>query len=393
MIHAQIRANRRKAMLLVALMALLLLATGFVAAELYQPGSGPWGLLVAFAVWLGLTLVSYFQGDQIFLALAGAHEVRKKDAPQLYNVVEEMCLASGLTTQPRIYLIDAAAPNAFATGRSPQHAAVAVTSGLLETLDRNELQGVIAHELAHIHNRDILYMNIAGIMVGAVVLIAESVRYFRPHSERRRTHSSQNNSGADLLWAVVALALLILAPLMAELLYLAISRRREYLADACGALYTRYPEGLASALEKITAGIGGEMPTSRVLAPMYIANPLQKVGQRFAVLRSTHPEPQARIAILRAMGGKADLASYQQGFAQVTGKTLRIASVNVPSGPALVPPVDARTPLERHRETTDLLWKQQDFQVRSCACGVSLKVPPAYKGQAITCPRCQQVLP
>jgi len=370
-----------KTALLMAAMTALFMGVGYLLG-------GASGALIALIVAAGMNAFTWWNSDRMVLRMHNAKLVGPGDRMGLHAMTMDLARNAGLPP-PAVYLIDATAPNAFATGRSPQHAAVAVTSGLLETLDRNELQGVIAHELAHIHNRDILYLNMAGIMVGAVVLIAESVRYFRPHSERRRTHSSQNNSGADLLWAVVALALLILAPLMAELLYLAISRRREYLADACGALYTRYPEGLASALEKITAGIGGEMPTSRVLAPMYIANPLQKVGQHFAALRSTHPEPQARIAILRAMGGKADLASYQQGFAQVTGKTLRIGAVNLPQGAALVPPVDSQTPLERHRETTDLLWKQQGFQVRSCACGVKLKVPPTYAGQNIACPRCQ----
>lgn len=393
MIHAQIRANRRKAVVLVGVMALVLFATGFCAAELYQAGTGLLGLVAALALWLTLTVISYFQGDQIFLAMARAREVRKSDAPQLHNVVEEMCLASGLTPQPRIYLIDEPSPNAFATGRSPQHAAVAVTSGLLETLDRNELQGVIAHELAHINNRDILYMSLAGVMVGAIVILADFGRYLRPHTARRRTSSgNQSQSGLELALALAALVLVVLAPLMAELLYLAISRRREYLADACGALYTRYPEGLASALEKITGSVATQAQASRVLAPMYIANPLQKVGQRFVAWRNTHPDTQERIAILRAMGGKADIGSYQQGFAQVTGKALRVGEVSVPDGPVLGPQVDGRTPLARHRETTDLLWRQQGYQVRACRCGISLKVPPVYTGKPISCPQCQQVV-
>lgn len=390
MIHAQIRANRRKAFLLVVFMGVLLLIMGFVVGELVVPGSGLDGLTLACLLWLGLMLVNHFQGNRLFLTIAKAREIQRQDAPQLYNVVEEMCLASGLQSPPRIYLIDDAAPNAFATGRSPKHAAVAVTSGLLEILDRNELQGVIAHELAHINNRDVMYVSLAGVMVGAVVILSDVVRFMRPHSERRRT---SNSSGGNQTWVLLGVAFVILAPLMAQLLYLAISRRREYLADACGALYTRYPEGLASALEKITASAMTPAHTSRVLTPMYIANPLQKAGQKLAAWRSTHPDTQERVAILRAMGGKADVASYQQGFTQVTGKVLRVGKVSVPQGSAFVPPVDTRTPLERHRETTDLLWKQQGFQMRSCVCGVSLKVPPTYTGQAITCPRCHRALP
>ena len=247
-----IRANQRRAATLVVAMAAILFLLGYVLGDALAPGGGVTGLLVAFLLWVVLSLVSYFQGDSIFLALAGARRITKADHPQLVNVVEEMTIAAGLPKVPDVYVMDEAAPNAFATGRDPQHAAVAVTAGLLETLERSELQGVIAHELGHVKNRDVLYMMMVGIMLGAIVLLADlGGRVFFFGGGRRRTSSRSDGQG-QLLIVIVAVALMILAPIVAQLIYLALSRRREYLADASSALFTRYPEGLASALEKIS---------------------------------------------------------------------------------------------------------------------------------------------
>jgi heat shock protein HtpX len=388
-----VRANQRRSATLVVVMAGLLFFLGYALGETLAPGAGLGGLLVAFLVWIGLTLVSYFQGNAIFLSLAGARRIEKKDNPVLFNVVEEMTIASGLPKVPDIYIIDQAAPNAFATGRDPQHAAVAVTAGLLETLNRDELQGVIAHELGHVANRDVLYMMMVGVMMGTIVLLADiGARAFFYGGGRRRT-SSRSGGQAQLVILAVAIVLMILAPIVAQLIYLAISRRREYLADASSALYTRYPEGLASALEKISHSTA-ELPTAtRATAPMYIVNPLGVSARGLADLTSTHPPISQRIRILRSMGAGAGLKTYDEAFRKVTGRVVGVvpfgALAAAEHAPTAAPTTrDASSRLERVRQTTDMLWKLNQFVFIPCACGTTLKVPPAYVGREIPCPHC-----
>jgi heat shock protein HtpX len=388
-----IRANQRRAATLVVVMAALLFVLGYVLGEALAPGGGLGGLLVAFVVWLVLTLVSYFQGNAIFLSLAGARRIEKKDNPVLFNVVEEMTIASGLPKVPDVYIIDQAAPNAFATGRDPQHAAVAVTAGLLETLNRDELQGVIAHELGHVANRDVLYMMMVGVMMGTIVLLADiGARVFFYGGGRRRT-SSRSSGQAQLVIVVVAVVLMILAPIVAQLIYLALSRRREYLADASSALYTRYPAGLASALEKISHSTVALPTVTRATAPMYIVNPLGVSARGLADLTSTHPPTSERIRILRSMGAGAGLKTYDEAFRKVTGRAVGVvpfgALAAAEHAPAAAPAVpDSSSRLERVRQTTDMLWKLNQFVFIGCACGTTLKVPPAYLGREIACPQC-----
>jgi heat shock protein HtpX len=391
-----VRANQRRAATLVVLMAALLFLLGYTLGEALAPGAGVGGLFVAFLVWIGLTLVSYYQGDSIFLALARARRIEKKDNPVLFNVVEEMSIAAGLPKPPDVYIIDEAAPNAFATGRDPQHAVVAVTAGLLETLNRDELQGVIAHELGHVANRDVLYMMMVGVMMGAIVLLADAgARMFFYGGGRRRT-SSRSGGQAQLIILVVAIALMILAPLVAQLIYLAISRRREYLADASSALYTRYPEGLASALEKISHSTAKLGVATRATAPMYIVNPLKVSPRGLADLTSTHPPISERIRILRSMGAGAGLGHYDQAFRKVTGRAVGVvpfgalaAAETKPAAPPATP--DAGSRLERVRQTTDMLWRLNRYSFVPCACGTTLKFPPAYLGRQIACPHCGTV--
>ncbi len=394
-----IRANQRRAATLVVAMAALLFLLGYGLGEALAPGGGAAGLAVAFLVWVALSLVSYFQGDAIFLSLAGARRIAKADNPQLFNVVEEMTIAAGLPKMPDIYVMDQAAPNAFATGRDAQHAAVAVTAGLLETLDRNELQGVIAHELGHVKNRDVLYMMMVGIMMGAIVLLADvGGRVFLFGGGRRRTSSRSGGQG-QLIVVIAAVVLMILAPIVAQLIYLALSRRREYLADASSALYTRYPEGLASALEKIAHTTAPLTTATRATAPMYIVNPLGASARGLADLTSTHPPTSERIRILRSMGGGAGLVHYNEAFQKVTGKRGGVVPPSALAGEAQAPaaPPAAVTPapipvaggrLDRVRQTTDMLWRLNQFVFIPCACGTTLKVPPAYVGREIACPHC-----
>jgi heat shock protein HtpX len=391
-----VRANQRRSATLVVVMAGLLFFLGYALGETLAPGGGLGGLLIAFLVWIGLTLVSYFQGNAIFLAVAGAHRIEKKDNPVLFNVVEEMTIASGLPKVPDVYIIDQAAPNAFATGRDPQHAAVAVTAGLLETLDRDELQGVIAHELGHVANRDVLYMMMVGVMMGTIVLLADiGARVFFFGGGRRRT-SSRSGGQAQLVILAVAIVLMILAPIVAQLIYLALSRRREYLADASSALYTRYPEGLASALEKISHSTARLSSATRATAPMYIVNPLGVSARGLADLTSTHPPISERIRILRSMGSGAGLKTYNEAFRKVTGRAVGVvpfgALAAAEHAPASAPATrDATSRLERVRQTTDMLWKLNQFVFIPCACGTTLKVPPAYVGREIPCPQCGTV--
>ncbi len=391
-----VRANQRRAAILVVVMAALLFVLGYALGETLAPGGGLGGLLIAFLVWIGLTLVSYFQGDAIFLSLAGARRIEKKDHPVLFDVVEEMKIAAGLPRVPDVYIIDQAAPNAFATGRDAQHAAVAVTAGLLETLDRDELQGVIAHELGHVANRDVLYMMMVGVMMGTIVLLADvGARVFFSGGGRRRT-SSRSGGQAQLVILAVAIVLMILAPIVAQLIYLAISRRREYLADASSALYTRYPEGLARALEKISHSTTALPTATRATAPMYIVNPLGASARGLADLTSTHPPISERIRILRSMGAGAGLKSYDEAFRKVTGRPVGVvpfgALAAAEHAPAAAPAAaDASTRLERVRQTTDMLWKLNQFVFIPCACGTTLKVPPVYLGREVACPHCGTV--
>ena len=239
------------------LMAAVLLLLGFIIGlGFFGAEGGFFGLMIATAIWIVLTLISFSSGDQILLAASKAKPVTHDVHPQLFNVVEEMKIAAGMPAMPKIYIINDPAPNAFATGRSPQTASVAVTAGLLARLNRDELQGVVAHEISHIVHRDILFVTLAGIMLGSIVLLSQvflrGMFYSSMMGSRRRYSGGGKGGGqAQLIMLIVAIVAAILAPIMAYLLYFALSRRREYLADAGAARLTRYPEGLASALEKI----------------------------------------------------------------------------------------------------------------------------------------------
>ncbi|MGA7616209.1 MAG: M48 family metallopeptidase, partial [Thermoanaerobaculia bacterium] len=322
-----VRSNQRRTAVLVVVMATLMFLLGYVMAEAVQPGAGILGFLFALIVWLVMTLVAWFSGDQIFLSLSRAKKIEKSDHPVLFDVVEEMCVASGIAKMPDIYIIDDAAMNAFATGRDPNRASVAVTAGLLQTLNRDELQGVLGHELGHVRNRDILYLMMAGVMVGTIVMFADvGLRFFGYGGYTRSAprRSSKDGGQLQLIILVVAILLMILAPLLARILYLAISRRREYLADASSAVFTRYPEGLANALEKIGHSTAKLSHTTQAMAPMYLVNPLKVTAAGLSDLSSTHPPISERIRILRSMGSTAGFREYDTAFRQVTGRAVGV---------------------------------------------------------------------
>jgi heat shock protein HtpX len=398
----QIRSNQTRSMVLVIGMGLLLLLIGYILGlAFFDNAIG--GLVIAFIVWWVMSLLAYFQGDSILLGLAGARKISHDDNPRLYNIVEEMKIASGLEKVPDIYIIDDPAPNAFAVGRNPDKAAVAVTSGLLQKLNRDELQGVIGHEIAHIRNRDVLLMAIASVMLGTIVILAwyaSRFMLFGGMGRSRSSSSSGGGGGAQIIVLVAAIVLMILAPIMAQLIYFAISRKREYMADASSALYTRYPEGLASALEKIAASTGQLKSANQATAPMYIMNPFRKEKRPASNLTSTHPPISERIRILRSMGG-ASFADYEQVYQQVhgTGKGVIPASALALSHPAGLRAAGAEAAtkepdrIERARQTSDLMWRLGNYKTITCDCGTRLRVPPKFKESTVRCPHCGRINP
>lgn len=305
-----ISANQRRSALLIATLAALLACIGMAIGFLMggKPQTAYFGAFIGICVWGVLLLVNMMGGESVLLSSANAREVTHDEAPQLYNIVEEMRIAASLPAMPRVFIIDAPVPNAFAVGLKPERACVAVTTGLLERLSRDELQGVIAHELGHISNRDTLFMTLAGVTLGAIVLLADAgmrMLFWGGGGRRRSSSSSGKNGGAAMaILMIAALVLAILAPIIARLLYFACSRQREYLADASSAQYTRLPSALASALQKIsTQQEAKKIPVNRVVSPMYIINPLAAAGS--ASVFGTHPPTQERIKRLLEMQGGA----------------------------------------------------------------------------------------
>lgn len=289
-LYDQISGNKWKSWALMLLIFILVIFVGLFFGWL--TGLGDFGLLLALIFAVGYSFVGYYYSDKIVLSVSGAKEADPKKYAYLCNVVEGLAIAAGVPA-PKVYVIEDSAPNAFATGRDPQHGAVAVTTGLLEMMDRKELEGVIGHELSHIKNYDVRFATIAVVMVGAIAIMANfALRLsFFGSGERRK-----GGGGAFLL--IIGIILIILAPIFAQLVQLAISRKREYLADASGALLTRYPEGLASALEKLSKSKEPVKHASSATAPLYITNPLPG---KFLGLFSTHPPIEDRIKALRAM--------------------------------------------------------------------------------------------
>jgi len=297
----RIAANRRNSLLLIAGFLAFVTVFGYVIgyAWLGDPTRALFGLVLAFVVGTVSGLATYYGGDRMVLAASRAKEITHDDAPVLFNVVEEMAIASG-SPMPKVYLIEDSAPNAFATGRDPEHASVAVTSGLLEKLNRDELQGVVAHEMSHVGNYDIRYAMLVGILVGTTVLISD---FFLRGLWWRGGRGRQREGGGQiqLIMIVVAIVLAVLAPLFARLLQLSISRQREYLADATAIQLTRNPKGLADALQKISGDQEVLEVANRATAHLYIVNPIKKFEKRAKGLFSTHPPIEERIQILRSL--------------------------------------------------------------------------------------------
>src|SRR5882762_6223066 len=289
-------ANRWRTIALIAGFTVLIAVLGYFVGEYFAPGGGIAALPFAFALSIGGALASYFAGDKLILAQSQARELGPSEEPQLRNIVEALALGLGVPT-PKIFVIDDSAPNAFATGRDPQHASIAVTRGLLEKLDRTELEGVIAHELSHVGNRDIRVMLLVTVLVGTVALLADWMWRSMFWGRGR----DRDRGGAGAIIAVIAIALAVLTPIVATLIQLAVSRQREYLADASGALLTRYPPGLVSALRKIAADKEALEVANKATAALYIANPLKDAPRAMDGLFDTHQPIAERIRRLEAM--------------------------------------------------------------------------------------------
>ncbi len=396
----QIRFNRRRSVFVITGMGVLLIAMGMALGMLLIGSEGGMigGGIIAFGLWLVMWLVTVSNGDNVLLQIAGAREIQHKDHPQLFNIVEEMTIAAALPKQPKVFIVDDPSPNAFATGRKPENAGVSVTTGLLRMLDRDELQGVVAHEIGHIKNRDVALMTTAGIMVGCIVLLAEiGIRALWWGGGARRSRSSNDQGGGQAVLMIVAVLLLILAPILSQLIYFALSRKREYLADASGAMFTRYPEGLASALEKLGGSQLPQADDSRVTAPMYIVHPL-KEGEKRSITSAftTHPPLADRVRVLRTMAGGSGLDAYETAFRQVKKKGVigaRTLGDAQSFGIRKAVEKDASTTTQRRRQASDAFLTASGYQKVDCGeCGATLKIPPQMVSRIKTCPRCKTAL-
>lgn len=292
-LYTQRSSNVRKTWLLMGAFLIIVMLVGWAVSWYFNNQFLLYGAVV-FA--LVMNIGAYWWSDKIAIGASGAKPADESAYRELHRIVENLAITAGLP-KPRVYIIQDPAPNAFATGRDPKHSAVAVTTGLLAMLDRSELEGVIAHELAHIDNRDILVMTVAVVLVGFISIIADMFLRISLFGG-----SGNDNRGNSPLLLIGAVAAIILAPIAAQLMQLAISRRREFLADASGALLTRYPEGLASALEKISGYKAPMKGANHATAHLFIADPFGGRASRFvSKLFATHPPAQERIAVLRGM--------------------------------------------------------------------------------------------
>ncbi|HOX21708.1 MAG TPA: M48 family metallopeptidase [Candidatus Paceibacterota bacterium] len=298
-LYTQQSKNIRKTWLLMSLFLVVIIALGWFLSYYYQ---SPNILYIAVIFSVGMNFISYWTSDKIVLGLSHAQPLEHDQNQELYHIVENLCITAGLP-MPKIYILPEASPNAFATGRNAQHAALAVTQGLLDKLNKSELEGVIAHELSHIGNRDILLQTVIVVLVGLVSIVSDMFLRARFSGMGGSRDNDRDSGQLGAIIMVVGLVFIILSPIIAQLMQLAISRKREYLADASGALLTRFPEGLANALEKISADQTPMRYTSNATAHLYISNPFKgkKKNSWLVKMFSTHPPIEERVKILREM--------------------------------------------------------------------------------------------
>jgi len=296
--YEQIASNKRKSFFLVLFFLCLIFLLAWFFGQLTDLGIH--GLILAVVIAIAMTAGGYYSSDKIVLAISRAKPVEKQDYPYLYNVVEGLAIAAGIP-KPRCYIIDDTAPNAFASGRNPENSVVVVTKGLLDKLNRVELEGVIAHEMSHIKNYDVLVQTVAVVMVGVVALLSDWILRSFLWGGGRRRGKTRGKGSASAVIILVGLILAVLSPIAAQLIQLAVSRKREFLADANGAFLTRYPPGLASALRKLADDTEPLEVANKATAHLYIVNPLKDEKGRMNRLFSTHPPIEERIATLEKM--------------------------------------------------------------------------------------------
>ncbi|HOW52843.1 MAG TPA: M48 family metallopeptidase [bacterium] len=401
--------KRRSFWLFVCLFVVLTTLGGLIGASFLPPDGAWWGIGLAVLLTLILGVVAYWAGDDIVMSVGQATMITKGTNPQLYNIVEEMQIAAGFGRMPEVYIVADDAMNAFATGIRPEKSAIAVTSGLVENLSRDELQGVVAHEMSHIVNRDVLFMTFSGVLLGSITMLSEGFLrgIFYTGGSRRSKLGSSSRSHPALILITIIFALL--APLLAKIFYFAISRKREYLADATAVRLTRYPEGLAGALEKIAGGANGIMNYNRFTAPLFIIDPQEMAiagdgqdGKKLFSIGSTHPPVNERIQILRKLSG-ASYRDYQSAFMSfkkegdlIPDRMLRDKTA-VPLRKGVPGPIQPGgtvepTKKQKTRDIGDLLMAAGGFIFLPCACGLKVKIPPTLGRNSIPCPRCGRIL-
>jgi len=436
----QITYNQIMTAVLVIVMAILWIMIGFVVGiipafplRITFTESCIYGMIAASMIWTIMGLVAYFRGDDIILALSKARKIGTDDIHRLNNIIEEMKIASGLEIIPLMYIIDDPALNAFAVGCRPNKAAIIVTSGLLAKLNRDELQGVIAHETAHIKNRDVLLMTMCSMLLGVMVVLSPlyAMLYTSGPNKSRMVIKPRGDLTlglivlvgclAGIVWStflpltlispwdtrefrgIVLISLIFWGPifffaipLIAHTISSAISRRREYLADATAVLYTRYPEGLASALEKIAASTYQVKSATALTAPLYITNPYREKGMAASDVTETHPPISERIKILRSMA-RISYTDYDRAYRKLRGtdKSVLPNYAIARTGTAIIRASqrDDTKPLQRARETSNILWAISNYKLINCACGTRMRLPPRYNLSEIRCPHCGKVNP
>ncbi len=399
-----IRINKRKSLFVLILMFILMVSlSGAVGAGFYAADwvTGMlWGALIGVILWAVQSAVAYFAGDDIVLHFNMAVVVTPESYPQLYNIVEEMKIAAGLAVMPEIYIVQSAGLNAFATGIRSEKTAICVTSGLVENLNRDELQGVIAHEMSHILNRDVLFMTFAGVMLGTITMLSNVMLRgtVLSNSNNRRSRKKGGFSGGHPVVILIILLFAIVAPILARIFYFTISKKREYLADASAARLTRYPIGLASALQKIAKHSSVDF-VSKITAPMFIVNPRFAGGDEDSLFAaSTHPPIYKRIAILTQLqhGGKVSLENYQKLYEKELETSGLFSKTSLESDKSEAVRAESAEKIteftESRKEVADVILANTGFKILTCECGLKIKLPPSDLRMKVVCPRCRKEL-
>ncbi len=384
-----INKNKSKTFLFVFLMALCFGLMAYCLAEtlkIYNI-SPIWVYIVVYGYFFVTLIIASHDSKNVFLKLSNARFALRAYYPKLFNIVQEMSIASGLSTMPEIYIIDEDSPNAFACGKDPQTASVVVTKGLLARLNRDELQAVVAHEISHIVNRDILYLLYTSCLLGCMVFISDFVIKFLRSCSNRRSF----NGGAIYIIPFVLISLVLVA--LSKIFYFCLSKKREYLADACAVQFTRNPMALANALKKIDEEQTYFVNTNPITSAMFIVSPLNNKEK-------THPPIEKRIQILLRLSS-CNIAAYNNSYKKVLGKKSSIVSKKIIDKPSYskVIPIVATTlanqtvqdKIANHREAYDTMLKMENYIFIKCDCDTKLKVPKELKGQKIPCPHCKKM--